>query len=89
MTTKTIATAPTSLRPVTVALAREGRDAQHINAIPRKGVPAQQKIQNTIGRCDLPPVLRERQSVLAARDGRLPDIVVPLPQVVRDDFIAE
>jgi hypothetical protein len=29
---------------------------------------------------DLPPVRRDRQSVMAAREGRLPDIVVPLPQ---------
>jgi hypothetical protein len=30
--------------------------------------------------CDLPRVRRDRQSVIAACEGRLPDIVVPLPQ---------
>jgi hypothetical protein len=55
---------------------------------PEKERQLGKKIQNTIGRYDLPPVLRERQSSLVARDRRLPHIVVPLPQVVGDDFIA-
>ncbi len=37
---------------------------------------------------DLPLVLRERQSVLVLGKGRLPHIVVPLPQVATGDFIA-
>ena len=32
-----MARAPTSLRPVLVSFAREGRDEQHINAISRRG----------------------------------------------------
>jgi hypothetical protein len=40
-------------------------------------------------RTDLPPVRRERQLVLVLRKGRLPDIVVPLPQVARAELIGE
>jgi hypothetical protein len=36
---------------------------------------------------DLPPVLPERQSVMAVRKRRLPDIVVPLPQVAAGEHI--
>ena len=38
-----------------------------------------QKIR--VGRADLPPILPERQSVVIAADGRLPGVVVRLPQV--------
>src|SRR6266849_9909554 len=44
---KTMATAPTSLQPVVVSFAREGRDEQHINAISRRG--QFDRTQNPIG----------------------------------------
>jgi hypothetical protein len=37
---------------------------------------------------DLPSVLKKGQLVLVSRKGRLPDIVVPLPQLARGDPIA-
>jgi hypothetical protein len=46
------------------------------------------KMQNPIGLvADLRPVLRNRQSVLVLRKGRLADIVVAVPQVVGGDLI--
>jgi hypothetical protein len=46
------------------------------------------KMQNPIGLvADLRPVLRNRQSVLVLRKGRIADIVVAVPQVVRGDLI--
>ena len=79
-----MARAPTSLRPVLVSFAREGRDEQHINAISRRG-PSSTKRKIPSAGIDLPPVLRERQSVPVVCERRLPDIVVPLPQVTRGD----
>jgi hypothetical protein len=53
-----------------------------------KGTPARQKKQSPVGLvADLRPVLRNRQSVLVVRKGRLADIVVAAPQVVRGDLI--
>jgi hypothetical protein len=37
---------------------------------------------------DLPPVLREGQSVLVPGEGRLAGIVVPLPQLIAGDLVA-
>jgi hypothetical protein len=52
-----------------------------------KGTPARQKMQSPIGLvADLRPVLRNRQSVLALRKGRLADVVVAVPQVVEADL---
>jgi hypothetical protein len=46
------------------------------------------KMQNPIGLvADLRPVLRNRQSVLVLRKGRLADIVVAVPQAVGGDLI--
>jgi hypothetical protein len=46
------------------------------------------KMQNPIGLvADLRAVLRNRQSVLVLRKGRLADIVVAVPQVVGGDLI--
>jgi hypothetical protein len=46
------------------------------------------KMQNPIGLVtDLRPVLRNRQSVLVLRKGRIADIVVAVPQVVGGDLI--
>jgi hypothetical protein len=46
------------------------------------------KMQNPIGLvADLRPVLRNRQSVLVLRKGRLADIVVAVPQVIGSDLI--
>jgi len=45
-------------------------------------------MQNPIGLvADLRPVLRNRQSVLVLRNGRLADIVVAVPQVAAGDLI--
>jgi hypothetical protein len=58
-----------------------------MNAISKK-TPARQKMQNPIGLvADLRPVLRNRQSVLVLRKGRIADIVVAVPQVVGGDLI--
>jgi hypothetical protein len=82
-----MATALATLPPAPVSRAREGRDEQHMNLIP-KGAPARQKCKMPAAGADLPSVLRERQSVLVRRKGLLPDIVVPLPQATRRDPIA-
>ena len=82
-----MARALATLPPPPVSRAREGRDEHHMNAIP-EGAPARQKCKNPAAGADLPSVLSERQSVLVPRKGRLPDIVVPLPQVARGDPIA-
>jgi hypothetical protein len=79
--TKMIAAADKNRRPTAVCHARKGRVEQRINAIPKKLAPARQKKPNFKSvRNDLPRVRRDRQSVMAACEGRLPDIVVPLPQ---------
>jgi len=80
-------TALAMLRAAPVSRAREGRDEQHMNAIPKNKKERQfdKKCKIPAAGTDLPSVLRERQSVLALRKGRLPDIVVPLPQVARGD----
>jgi hypothetical protein len=87
----TIATAVTDLRPAPRrSLARENHDEQRINAFPKNQAPARQKIQKIpVGRADLPPILPERQSVVIAADGRLPGVVVRLPQVPTGGPIAE
>jgi hypothetical protein len=49
-----------------------------------------QKMQKIpVGRADLPPILPERQSVVIPANGRLPGIVVRLPQVPTGGPIAE
>jgi len=78
-------TALAMLRAAPVSRAREGRDEQHMNAIPKNKKERQFECKIPAAGTDLPSVLRERQSVLALRKGRLPDIVVPLPQVARGD----
>jgi hypothetical protein len=85
--TKASAAEITSLRRVLVSFARESRDEPYINAISKK-TPARQKMQNPIGLvADLRPVLRNRQSALVLRKGRIADIVVAVPQVVGGDLI--
>jgi hypothetical protein len=85
--TKPTATEATNLRQVPVSFARESRDEPYMNAISKK-TPARQKMQNPIGLvADLRPVLRNRQSVLVLRKGRMADIVVAVPQVVGGDLI--
>jgi hypothetical protein len=86
---KTMATAPASLRPVLVSFAREGRDEQHIKCHFRKAGQFAKKCKIALAGADLPPVIRKRQSVSLVRDRRLPDIVVPLPQVARGDLVAD
>jgi hypothetical protein len=85
MSIKAMAMAVASRRPEPLSLVRDSRDEQPINAIPKSSANStkQQKIP-AAGR-DLPPVLRERQSVLLPYWGQLPDIVVALPQVVRGE----
>jgi hypothetical protein len=81
---KTRARALASLRQATVSSAREDRDLQHINAIPKKAQPDKNAKSLPTG-VDLPSVPRKRQSVMAAGRGRLPDLVVPKPQPARRD----
>ena len=85
-----MAIALATLRPAPVSFAREGRDEQHINAISKRNAGRlDENAKIPSAGADLLPVLRERQSVLVLRKGRLPDIVVPLPQVARGDLVAE
>jgi hypothetical protein len=88
---RTIATAVTDLRPTPrQSLARENHDEQRINAFPKNQAPTRQKMQKIpVGRADLPPILPERQSVVIPANGRLPGIVVRLPQVPTGGPIAE
>jgi hypothetical protein len=62
-------TAPTSLGPDPVSLARESRDEPHINAISKSSVNPGENAKFPNGRPDLPLVRRERQSVLIPRSG--------------------
>ena len=78
-----------SLRPVPVSLAREGRDEQRMNVIPKRSASSTKNAISSTARADLPPVLAKRQSVMAVGSGRLPAIVVPLPQVAWSDLIAK
>ena len=91
-----MATAPASLPPAPVSFACDGRDEQHINALSKwlvskgsfqKARQLDKKRKIRPAGADLPPVLRERQSVLVLRQGQLPDIVVPLPQAIRGGLI--
>jgi hypothetical protein len=55
-----------------------------------KEAPARQKDAKSPSACaDLPPVLTQRQSVTVVGTGRLPNIVVPLPQMVRGDLVGK
>jgi hypothetical protein len=49
--------------------------------IPKSRASSTKNTKIPIDRGDLPPVLPERQSVMAPAKGRLPDVVVLLPQV--------
>jgi len=86
---KAIATGLASRRPAPQPPARKSHDEQRIDAIP-KGAPARQKnAKSPSARADLPPVFAERQSVVIPGKGRLPGVVVPLPQVRIGDLRAE
>jgi hypothetical protein len=83
-TAKTIATATTSLRQIPVSVARESRDEQHMNAISKKssaGSANNPKYHSLDSR--FAPVSRKRQPVLVLKNGRLPHIVVAMPQAIR------
>jgi hypothetical protein len=67
--------------PAPVCVARESRREQHINAFPKRSTTLQKLKKNPSADADLPPVLRERQSVMVLSEGRLAGVVVPLPQV--------
>src|SRR4051794_14651586 len=77
----------TSPRPVPVSFAREGRDEQHMNANSKRERPLDKKCKMPSAGADLPRVLMERQLGLVPGKGRIPDIVVPLPQLVSGDLI--
>jgi monoamine oxidase len=82
--TKAIATATTSLRQIPVSFARESRDEQHMNAISKKssaGSANNPKYHSLDSR--FAPVPRKRQPVLVLKNGRLPHIVVAVPQAIR------
>src|SRR6202035_1061530 len=79
---RTKARAIATLLPDILSFTREGCAEPHINAIPKRRGHSTKMYYPAI-RYDLPSVLRERQSVRAVRHGRLPDVVVPLPQAAR------
>jgi hypothetical protein len=80
---RTIVAAVTDLRPAPrQSLARENHDGQRINTFPKNQARARQKMQKIpVDRADLRPILPERQSVVIPANGRLPGVVVRLPQV--------
>jgi hypothetical protein len=80
---KAIATALATPRPgaLCFAFARESREEPRINANPKSSASSTKYARCQSAGADLPSVHRERQSVMAACEGRLPGIVVPLPQV--------
>ena len=84
-----IAMALASLWPAPVSLALEGRDEQRMNVIPKRSANSTRNCQIPIGPCRFAPVLTQRQLVTVVGTGRLPNIVVPLPQVVRGDLVAK
>jgi hypothetical protein len=67
--------------PAPVCIARESRREQHINAFPKTSTTRQKAQKNPSADADLPPVRRERQSVMVIFEGRLTGVVVLLPQV--------
>jgi hypothetical protein len=77
---KTMAMPLDGRRPAPAPLARKSRREQPINAIPKRSTTRQKPEKNPSTSADLPPVLRERQSVMAVSAERLADIVVPRPQ---------
>jgi hypothetical protein len=83
--TKTTATALASLRARPVSVTREDRDAQHMNANPSRRASLARMPNSPSLKVDLPPVLRERQSLTAIGRGQLPGIVVLPPQVAGGD----
>jgi hypothetical protein len=87
-----MATALASLLPAPAFSARQGRDEQHIDALSKRSLQKARQLDKKRkirpAGADLPPVLRERQSVLVLRKGQLPGIVVPLPQAIRGALIA-
>jgi hypothetical protein len=87
---KTIAVAVTDLRPAPhQSLARENHDEPRINAFPENRAPTRKNTKIPVGAADLPPVSPKRQSGVVPAHGRLPGVVVPLPQVQRGDLLAE
>jgi hypothetical protein len=78
---KASATAGATTRPAPVPFAREGRDEQHMDAIPKSSANLSkvQKILSYEG--DLPLVPAEGQSVLVPRRWGLAGIVPLLPQL--------
>ena len=84
---KTTAMALRSPRPAPLSFARVRRGAQHMDAIPKEH-QFKKITKITPARADLPPVLREGQSVLLLGRGRLADNVVQLPQVIGDGLVA-
>jgi hypothetical protein len=53
-----------------------------MNANPKNSASSTKNAKYLSARTDLPSVHRERQSVMVPGEGQLPDVVVPLPQVV-------
>jgi hypothetical protein len=59
-----------------------------MKSIPKKATPVREKTQiPQRTAADLRPVTTERQSVLVAGAERLPDVVVPLPQLLLVDCL--
>jgi hypothetical protein len=72
------------------SLARENHDPRRINAFLKNRAPTRQQMEKIpVGRTDLPPVFPERQSVVIPANGRLPGVVVRLPQPPTGGLIAE
>ena len=83
--TTAIATSRASARPVPIFRARESRDEQRMQSIPKRQSAGPKNAQNPINRSDLPPVRAKGQSVSPQAGRRIRIIVVRLPQLARHD----
>jgi hypothetical protein len=72
-----------SARPAPIFRARESRDEQRMQSIPKRQKRRPKNAQIPINRSDLPPVRRKGQSVSPQGGRRMRAIVVRLPQLAR------
>ena len=83
MRTNAIATSRASAWPILIFRARESRDEQRIQSIPKGKSAGSKNAQNLINRSDLPPVRPKGQSVGPQAGRRIRIIVVRQPQLAR------
>jgi len=87
MTAKTMAMALASLSPVPVSFAREGRDEQHINAIPKRSANST-KLRNPSGPRRFALSSPGASIADGPEQGAIAGLVVPLPQGREGDPVA-